>query len=205
MRDINGSLDALARCEHDQGPGPQKLSEDLDRYEKIIEESRPELIIETGTRNGESARWFSLIGNCRVITIDVNPVEVAELRPAMVLAITGDSVSPRVIGRVTELARGLRTMVSLDSDHSAAHVAQEIGLYAPLVTPGCYLVIEDGIFHYADHELRSAHMPEMVGDPLIAIMGSVLPHSRRWQRNRLVEDMHEVTHHPAGWWLRVER
>ena len=35
-------------------------------------------------------------------------------------------------------------MVILDSDHSADHVFEELEAWAPLVTPGCYLVAEDG-------------------------------------------------------------
>ena len=34
-------------------------------------------------------------------------------------------------------------MVVLDSDHSEANVAAELDAYAPMVTPGCYLVVED--------------------------------------------------------------
>ncbi len=33
----------------------------------------------------------------------------------------------------------------LDSNHSQAHVAAELALYAPLVTPGSYIVACDGI------------------------------------------------------------
>jgi cephalosporin hydroxylase len=34
-------------------------------------------------------------------------------------------------------------MVVLDSDHTDAHVTQELEAYGPLVTPGCYMVVED--------------------------------------------------------------
>ena len=36
-------------------------------------------------------------------------------------------------------------MVFLDSNHKKAHVARELELYAPLVSPGCYLVVADGV------------------------------------------------------------
>jgi cephalosporin hydroxylase len=38
---------------------------------------------------------------------------------------------------------GESVMVILDSDHSKKHVLDELRIYAPMVTPGHYLIVED--------------------------------------------------------------
>jgi cephalosporin hydroxylase len=56
----------------------------------------------------------------------------------------GSSTDPAILAGVRERAAGARrVMVVLDSDHSFAHVTAELEHYAPLVTPGDYLVVED--------------------------------------------------------------
>lgn len=200
--DIPVSLRTLANDEHVHPDGMLKLPADLDRYRAVIEATRPEVIVETGTRSGASARWFlAQPGVAEVITVDIN--EGGLRLPEPIRPIVGDSADPDAAARVAELVAGRRCMVSLDSDHSGPHVAKEIDLYGPLVSPGCYLVVEDGIFGYAPPVLRAQHgLTDMQGSPLDAI-AEKLADAPGWSRDAAIERAHPVSHSPAGWWLKV--
>jgi cephalosporin hydroxylase len=206
--DLAATLATLATDEHVHD-GMLKLHADLDRYRQIIEATKPEVIVETGTHTGASARWFADHG-LGVVTVDINhhsgDPEVAEsgerVGGGWVDYIVGDATDPAVAAKVATLLAGRRCMVSLDSDHSAAHVAREIELYGPLVTPGCYLVVEDGIFGYTPPALRQRHFPAgLDGSPLDAIADK-LNDNPQWSRDIAIERMSPTSHHPAGWWVR---
>jgi cephalosporin hydroxylase len=125
----------------------QKLPLDLWIYQEIVCETRPELVIETGTASGGSALFFAslfdLLGSGRVVSIDI---EERPERPTheRIIYLHGSSVSSEVVEQVQEQARGAQSvMVVLDSDHRREHVLEELRLYSPLVTPGAYLIVED--------------------------------------------------------------
>ena len=55
-------------------------------------------------------------------------------------------MAPDTIARVRDqIAPGETVMVMLDSNHTRAHVLEELELYAPLVTQGSYIVATDGV------------------------------------------------------------
>lgn len=127
-----------------------KTPTDIVVLQEIIAETRPELIIETGVFAGGSALLFaSLLEGLRidgkVIGVDVElrsvPPHIAA-HPRIEL-IEGSSADAAVVERLREEAKDRRTMVDLDADHSLEHVSAELRALAPLVTPGCYLVVED--------------------------------------------------------------
>ena len=69
--------------------------------------------------------------------------------------ITGSSIDPDVVADIYRRCRGKRTMVILDSDHSADHVGSELDAYADLVAPGSYMIAQDGFVS----DLDPAHGP----------------------------------------------
>jgi cephalosporin hydroxylase len=132
---------------HWQGARILKNPFDMWIYQELIHRTRPDLIIETGTFSGGSALFFAhmldLNGHGRVVTVDVSPNDVLPEHPRITY-ITGSSTDSQVVDRLTGLARKAgQVMVVLDSDHSRQHVAEELRLLSGLVSPGCYLVVED--------------------------------------------------------------
>ena len=47
------------------------------------------------------------------------------------------------MGKVKERAKGQKVMVLLDSHHSELHVFAELEYYCPMVSVGCYCIVED--------------------------------------------------------------
>lgn len=180
-----------------------KTADDLARYEQVLAATRPELVIETGTRWGGFAHWLADRHGVDVVTIDVGGIAFDHVF-RRVTSLKGNSVDERIVATAVAAAAGRRTMVVLDSDHHAPHVAAEIRAYGPLVTPGCYLVVEDALADLAagDAARRFGKQIPEVGGPMAAIE-EALAGADGWVRDLEVEDLTRVSHHPAGWWRRV--
>lgn len=88
----------------------------------------------------------------QVIAIDVEDrMQEARTLPVWdrsVEFIHASTTDPSTIEQVAELTAGRRTMVILDSLHTAEHVRVELAAYSDLVTPGCYLIVQDGFVDF---------------------------------------------------------
>jgi cephalosporin hydroxylase len=109
---------------------------------------RPDVIVEAGTNRGGSALYLADLcettGNGRVITIDVEDLAAGVTHPRLT-KILGSSTDPAVHAQVSSHLDGAASvLVILDSDHSYAHVRDELKLWSDVVTPGSYLIVEDG-------------------------------------------------------------
>lgn len=128
--------------------GIMKCPNDLWAYQALISDYRPTTVIETGTYTGASALWFAFL--MEMLQIDgghIYTVDFEDHRQCSHPRITflgGNSVDPALVASIVEeLPEDGPRLVVLDSDHSAAHVNQELCLYAPLCRVGDYLVVED--------------------------------------------------------------
>jgi cephalosporin hydroxylase len=131
-----------------QGVTTWKCPLDLWLYQEMIHALRPGLIIETGTAYGGSATYMGwlcdIIDNGRIVSVDIAPKTDELPRHPRVTYLRGSSTDPSIVEQVRDMITpGEPVMVILDSDHSEAHVRNELLAYADLVTPGSYLIVED--------------------------------------------------------------
>ena len=180
--------------------GAQALKNPLDLwiYQEIMVETRPELIVETGTYRGGSAFYLAsicdLLGAGEVLSVDVEPLrDDYPAHPRITYLGGRSSTDPEVVAEVRARAAGKRTLVVLDSDHSQAHVEAELAAYAEIVPVGCYLIVEDSNIG----QIRKDLLP----GPLEAIE-SFVARTDEFEIDRAREKF-LITQNPSGYLRRV--
>jgi cephalosporin hydroxylase len=169
---------------------------DLWSLQEAIAEIEPAVLLETGTNRGGSALFyanlFDLLGRGRVVTVDIESMH--SLEHPRVDFLIGSSIDEEILATMRSAAEAADgpVMVVLDSDHSAAHVLNELRAYGPLVTPGSMMLVQDGVIDTLP--MFSGYRP----GPLAAIEAYLteVPGfgiDTRFDRRFL------VTHHPSGW------
>ncbi|MEC5291203.1 cephalosporin hydroxylase family protein [Aurantimonas sp. C2-6-R+9] len=147
-----------------------QVPQDIYAIQELIWACRPDLIVETGIAHGGSlimsASMLALLDYCdaveagtvidpkasrrKVVGVDIDirahnreGLDAHPLR-RMIHLLEGSSISRESAEAIYAHADGYeRVMVFLDSNHTHAHVLEELELYAPLTSKGCYCVVWD--------------------------------------------------------------
>ena len=184
---------------------------DIVAIQEMIWTLKPDVIVETGVAHGGSlvlsASILELIGKGKVVGVDIEirphnraAIEAHPLKHRIEL-IEGSSIASETMDAVRSTVGDAGTvLVFLDSNHTEAHVLQELELYGKLVTPGSYIVAHDGAQAWVWDIPRG--LPEWKENhPLGAIHKFLESHSE------FVPDPHwtrlGITCSPDGWLKKV--
>jgi len=195
-----------------------QLPDDMVRTQEAIFQIKPDIIIETGIAHGGSLILYASLmemigpqdGGGRIIGLDIDirahNRAAIEAHPMMkrITMIEGSSVSPEVVAQVKALIKPTDTvMLILDSNHSRDHVRAELEAYGPLVTPGSYILSQDGVMQLVAGSPR-APAEWAVDNPITAVHDFLAAHAdfevskppRPFDETRETPD---CSHHPVGW------
>jgi cephalosporin hydroxylase len=194
-----------------------QLPDDVLRLQETIFRIAPDVIVETGVNQGGSSVFFAslcrLMGKGRVISIDIHiPTAVRDAvadspYADLIALIESDSTDPGTVERVRRLiGKGNRTFFFLDSDHSKAHVLNELRAYAGLVSPGSYIVAADGVMRTL-HDTPNGLPGWREDNPAAAAREFVRTHPQfiiETPRPLFGQEyvVRELTYWPDGWILR---
>ena len=134
-----------------------QYSGDLITYQRLINEVKPELVIETGTLSGGLSLFLATVLQAvqpegRVVTIDIDSSgwkktlaerQFPESLLQRIVFIEGDSAGRETWRQISPLASGKKVLVILDALHSRSHVLRELNLYSRIIPVGSYIVVND--------------------------------------------------------------
>jgi cephalosporin hydroxylase len=136
-----------------RGVRARKAPTDAWIYQELIHELQPTTIVEIGVYDGGSTLMMAdlceLQDRGRVLAVELRPEHIHDSVWAhpRIEVFAGDACEefPNVAARVD--AEG-PVMVIEDSSHTYENTLAVCRTYAPLVTPGSYLIVEDTICHH---------------------------------------------------------
>ena len=183
---------------------------DLWMLQQIAYEVRPDFVIETGTWYGGSALYWAHtlngmgLENARVLTVDLQDLtnQGASSHPLWKKYVEfslGSSTDPRIVAKFAQRVQGWRVMINLDSDHSMLHVLRELRMYAPLVSPGSYIAVED------THLDGVPTHPEQGPGPMAAVRQFLAEDGGKDFEQDVAREAMVMTSYPGGWLRRKSR
>ncbi len=132
-----------------------QMPEDIVAYQELMFRCKPSVVVETGVAWGGGIALLASImslynPNGKVLGIDLNLDPSLQSRidglnlPVSIKLHKNDSTAPSAVEWVQECIEEPDTvMVILDSHHTHDHVLGELNMYAPIVSPGQFLIVGD--------------------------------------------------------------
>lgn len=173
---------------------------DLWIFQEVLHDVRPGLVVEIGTYLGGTtlflAHQLELFGQGRVLSIDNR--ELPRPTHGRIEYLLGNSQDQQILTHVRAAAAAVGpapVLVIHDGDHECAAALADLEAYAPLVTPGSYLIVED---------------TNLNGHPVLVDWGpgpweaveSFLKLHREFQQDRSREKF-LMTYNPGGYLRRI--
>lgn len=173
---------------------------DLWIFQEILCEVRPSLIIEIGTYLGGAtlflAHQLEALGSGMVLSIDQR--ELPRPRHPRIRYLLGESSATTTIEKIQPFVDDTigPVLVIHDADHHFEAVLADLEIYAPFVTPGSYLIVEDT--NVNGHPV----LPEWGPGPWEAVE-QFLTDYREFERDRSREKF-LLTYNPDGYLRRTK-
>jgi cephalosporin hydroxylase len=188
--------------------------QDMIAMQEIIWDIKPDLIIETGIAHGGSLVYYAslleLIGNGEVLGIDIDIREhnkkKIEEHPMFkrIHMLEGSSVTEEMVEKVKTFTEGKKKiLVCLDSNHTHAHVLDELNYYSSFVSVGSYIIVFDTIVE----DLPEGYLPGRswnIGNNPKTAVHEFLKNNPNFEIDKSIDNKLLVSVSPHGYLKRIK-
>ncbi|WP_366658509.1 CmcI family methyltransferase [Fodinicurvata sp. EGI_FJ10296] len=191
-----------------------QLPDDMLRLQEVIYRLKPDVIVETGVAHGGSLIFYGSLckamGKGRVIGIDIEirphnrrAIEEHEMS-GLIELFEGSSTDPKIVSAVkASVGDAATVLVLLDSNHTYAHVMDELEAYHEFVTPGSYIVSTDGVMRDVKDTPRgqpewATDNPANAAEDFVKDKPNFVIEQPAWLFNESTLSQN-VTHWPSAW------
>lgn len=187
--------------------------QDMVAMQELIWDIKPDLIIETGIAHGGSLIYYAslmeLIGKGEILGIDIdirehNRKEI-ESHPMFkrIKMIQGSAIDKTIVEQVKKYTVGKNTiMVCLDSNHTHAHVLEELRLYSNFTSVGSYCIVFDTIVE--DMPKGMYHRPWDKGNNPKTAVHEFLKSNDNFVIDKQIDNKLLISVAPSGYLKRVK-
>jgi len=193
--------------------------QDLQAYQEIIWEVKPDLIIETGVAYGGSiifsASMLTLLESCGEIengeVLGIENKLLPKNKKAIfnhpmskkITILEGSSTDKKIVEKVREFSKNKkRILVFLDSNHTYIHVLAELRAYAPFVSIGSYVIVEDTGIEDLPKEVKFKTPLGKGNNPKIAVW-EYLKENNNFEIDKTIHSKLVFTGHRDGYLKRI--
>jgi cephalosporin hydroxylase len=203
--------------------------QDIVAFQELVWQVRPDIIVETGIAHGGSlilsASLLAMLDLCeasergelldpktpkrRVIGVDIDirqhNRDAIEAHPLArrITMLQGSSIDPVIVDQVRTAVGDAKTvLLSLDSNHTHAHVLSELHAYTPMVTKGSYCVVFDTVIEDLSDDMFKDR-PWQRGDNAKTAVHAFLKTNSAFEIDKAVENKLMITVAPDGFLKRI--
>lgn len=189
--------------------------QDMIAMQEIIWDIKPELIIETGIAHGGSLIFYAslleMLNHGRVLGIDIdirshNRTEIEKHSMCKRIdMLQGSSIDPDTILEVEKYIKGKnKILVVLDSNHTHAHVLDELSLYSKYVSLHSYIVVFDTIVEYLPNNYLNNNRPWNKGNNPMTAVNQFLSENDDFNIDKSIDNKLMISVAPNGYLKKIK-
>jgi len=174
-------------------------------FQELINNYKPQVIVETGIAHGGSLIFYSsmlkMIGvkNPKIIGVDIN-IKKNNLQKLKknsyfkyIKLFKGSSTDTVIFNKIKTFCKNKKVLVFLDSNHTHDHVLNELILYSQLIKKNGYIIVLDTTLEFTKNKFINKNRDFMRGNSPHTAVKSFLKKNKKFIINNYFDSKAVVT------------